>query len=220
MGTVISARTIARRFRLEGAPFDILELRLDRTGARGQAPLRFCRRAAQAGVPVILTIRSLREGGRWSGTEAERALMYRKFLPHVWAVDVEVRSRILKPVAAAARRLGKVVIGSFHDFRRTPRVSDLRKIIAAGRRGGAHIVKIATRVDRPADAAVLFRLLGEEGRAPLCLVAMGDLGPRTRITLAGMGSCLAYGYVDRAAAPGQMSCRALRAKLALRRGSP
>lgn len=213
MGTVISARTLSRRLAFDRAPFEVLELRLDRTGARGASARRFCRRAAAARVPVILTIRSTREGGGWSGSEAGRALLYRKFLPEVCAVDVEVGSRILKPVAAAARRLGKTVIGSFHDFRRTPPVAELRRVIAAARRAGADIVKIATRVERPADAAVLSRLLEEKRGVPLCLVAMGKRGPPTRIALARKGSCLAYGYVDRPAAPGQTSCRALRARL-------
>ncbi|MFH0953094.1 MAG: type I 3-dehydroquinate dehydratase [Verrucomicrobiota bacterium] len=213
VGSVTSPGTLRRAALLRKPAFDLLELRLDRTGVQGAGWLAFCKRAERAGIPVILTVRSAAEGGAWTGTEKERAAAYAKALPHVSAVDIEIRSPIFKTLAAAARRSGKTVVGSFHDFRGTPAVAKLRRVIADGWRAGAHIVKIATRVQRPQDAAVLFQLLGAGGRRPVCVIGMGPLGLSTRISLACMGSCLAYGYVDRSAAPGQLPCRRLRARL-------
>ena len=103
----------------------------------------------------------------------------------------------------AAHKAGKSVIGSFHDFERTPDAKELRDVIRAGRRAGADIVKVATVIHAPSDIAVLSSVLKKEGKKPLCLIGMGQHGVATRVTFACKGSCLTYGYADRSAAPGQ-----------------
>jgi 3-dehydroquinate dehydratase type I len=130
----------------------------------------------------------------------------------VSAVDIEARSPIFRAVAAAARRGRRLVIGSFHDFKRTPRAAVLGRIVRRARAGGADVVKIATFIRRASDVAVLEGLL-RKSRGPLCAIGMGPRGVRSRVSLACAGSCLVYGYVDRPAAPGQMSCRELGRRL-------
>lgn len=205
VGTVISAASVERAARLKTRAFDLVEIRADRIAGEWRAAGR---RLRASGVPLLLTIRSAREGGAWRGRETERKKSYLSALDLADAVDVEIRSRLLKPLARAARRRGRMVIGSFHDFGGTPSQAVLRTMIARGRAAGAHIVKIAVRLKGPDDLARLCELLNES-RRPLCVVGMGPRAAAARIALARAGSCLTYGYVDRPVAPGQPSCREL-----------
>ena len=197
-------------------PSDLVELRLDLMS--GKDGWLQCGRTLQArGIPVILTIRLRSEGGKWTGPDRQRLKTYRLGLQHLSAVDVELRSQIAGAVSKAAKRMGKACIVSFHDFERTPRLPELKAILAEAERL-ASIVKISTRVRTRKDIEILRGLLQGPCKAPLCVIGMGPLGTSTRVSFAAEGSCLTYGYLDRPAAPGQMSAarlvERLRAELA------
>ena len=194
-------------------PFHIAELRLDQMSPTGGFWQAAAGRLMKRGVPVILTIRSAAEGGGWQWSESARAALYELSLPYVSAVDIEIRSRIFRRVTDAARGRDCVVIGSFHDFEGTPSRAVLERMAARARRVGADVVKLATMIRKPGDVAVLSELLRAGARGPLCVIGMGDLGRDSRISLPREGSCLAYGYVGRPAAPGQWSCEALASAL-------
>jgi 3-dehydroquinate dehydratase-1 len=213
VGSITLAETLGRIGKLTDFIFDIAEIRWDMIGTEKMSVLSSCRQIEKAGTPVILTIRSAQEGGAWEGDEARRLALYREALPHVSAVDVEIASSIFQPMIKAAHKARKTVIGSFHDFDRTPDAEELRAVIQTGRRAGADIVKIATVIDGPSDISVLFSVLNKEGSKPLCLIGMGQHGVATRVTLACKGSCLAYGYADRSAAPGQTPSSTLMRRL-------
>ncbi|MBP7830770.1 MAG: type I 3-dehydroquinate dehydratase [Kiritimatiellae bacterium] len=209
VGTAVSAKTLDAAARIAWPAFDLLEIRADRMDAEWQRGARLLR---EAGIPLLLTVRSALEGGNWRGAEAKRKRLYLSNLGAVDAVDVEIRSRAMKTVARAARRRGRLVIGSFHDFDGTPSMAVLRRIVWRGRAAGAHVVKIATHLGSEADLDRLLDLLAES-REPLCVLGIGPRGAAARVRLARAGSCLTYGYVDRPAAPGQPSCRDLARKL-------
>jgi 3-dehydroquinate dehydratase I len=218
VGSITQAETLGRIGKLTDFIFDVAEIRWDLIGTQTASVLTSCRQIEKAGTPVILTIRSAVEGGAWEGEESARLALYKEALPRVSAVDVEIGSSIFADVIKAAHKAGKSVIGSFHDFDQTPDAKTLQGIIQTGRRAGADIVKIATVIDGPADVAVLFSVLGKEGKKPLCLIGMGQHGVATRVTLACKGSCLTYGYADRSAAPGQTPSSTLMRRL--RKGCP
>ncbi len=60
-----------------------------------------------------------------------------------------------------------------------------------------------------ADVDCLKALLAAPRRQPLCVIGMGENWARLRVDLARLGSCLAYGYLDSSAAPGQISAAEL-----------
>jgi 3-dehydroquinate dehydratase-1 len=209
VGTVVSADGLGRVSRQKKRPFDLLEVRADKLPADAAAWRENVAKIRRVGVPILLTLRSRKEGGAWRGREPDRKKIYLANLDVVDAVDVEIRSAMLESVARAARRRGKIVIGSFHDFNRTPRLDTLRRMVARGRAAGAHIVKIAVFLRERGDIVRLVELLEDSGDKPVCVVGMGPLGASARVSLACAGSCLTYGYADRPAAPGQPSCREL-----------
>lgn len=185
---------------------DVLEVRADLLGAETDLWLRAQTDPLRRRPPLLLTVRTSREGGRFEGSEAERTARYAELIPFVAAVDVELESSAFADVCAAARAERRCVIASFHDFVETPPAPRLRELIEQGRRAGADIIKIATRTDRDEEVARLESLLAPGSlKTPLAVMGMGPRGAESRLRLAAAGSCLVYGFLDEPNAPGQPS---------------
>ena len=212
VGCIGSERLFRRCARQVPPDCDMLEVRLDLTGLCGGGWLALCRAIRNQGRPVLLTIRHAREGGAWRGSEEERFALYKEGLGVAAAVDVEIGSGILKDLASAARRRHVQVVGSFHDFNGTPTQAQLRAVERRGRRLGADVVKVAAMVNTSADLARLLAMPAD-AKGPICVLGMGSLGMVSRVALPCAGSCLAYGALVAATAPGQLSCRQLAKEL-------
>ena len=184
---------------------DILELRVDLLGPGLPDWLERAVEQERAGRPVLLTIRHAREGGHWYGSETERRDLYARVLPHVSAIDFEIRSEGFPAMVKQAQVDGKPVVASFHDFNRLPSDAELRAVIAEAGAAGADIIKIAAVLAGEDELTRMEQLLSSHRGAPLSLLGMGPLGPASRTRLVGCGSCLTYGFVDEANVPGQLS---------------
>jgi len=193
-------------------PCDVVEVRLDKAGV---APdwLERCLAIEKRGWPVLLTIRLRKEGGAWAGGDAKRYPIFEKALFELAGADVEWRSKIAYPVSILAKRKRKVCVISYHDFEKTPPVGELEAIVGEIQEM-ASIVKIATRLNSADDEEVLRYLLTRKWKRPLCVIGMGPKWTHTRVLFPKLGSCLAYGYLDHATAPGQMSAAELTRQLA------
>lgn len=204
VGVVSSADLMRDPARLAALAAHVAEFRLDLAGFD---PVWIASAAAlrDRGIPVLLTIRSATEGGQWTGTDEDRLAAYINALPHVAAVDAEIASGVLKGLAIAARKTGRAVVASFHDFSGTPPIEELERIVARGWEKGADIVKVAVFTATEADLDTLKALLDRRAARPLSVLGMGPLGPRSRVELARAGSCLTYGFADASSAPGQVS---------------
>ena len=213
VGCIGSAALLRRCAKKIPADCDWVEVRLDLTGFCGGKWLAHCEAIQKQGLPVLLTIRSQREGGEWRGREAERLALYLAGLKSVSAVDMEIGSHALELLAQAAHKRGVKVVGSFHDFVATPDLARLEVVETRGRAMGADVVKIATMVNGPRDLARLFAL-PVQAKGPICVLGMGDRGGISRVALPCAGSCLAYGALGKATAPGQWRCRDLAKELA------
>jgi 3-dehydroquinate dehydratase-1 len=123
-----------------------------------------------------------------------------------------LRSKCAVDVAHLAAHFDKACVLSFHDFEKTPPLAELEKVIADAEKLGG-LTKIATMIKSENDVDVLKALLKAPRRQPLCVIGMGESWTRLRVELAELGSCLAYGYLDSSAAPGQVSAATLFAAL-------
>lgn len=212
VGCVSEEKRLRRYARAAPPNCDMLEVRLDLTGLCGGEWMDLCKEIRRQGMPVLLTIRDSREGGEWRGREADRLALYLAGLKSVSAVDMEIGAHALMTLAKAAKQVKVAVVGSFHDFKGTPPLARLRAIEARGRHMGADVVKVAVKVRSGADMATLFAFPhGASG--PVCALGMGERAGISRVALPCAGSCLAYGALGRATAPGQMDCRRLSAEL-------
>ena len=196
----------ARRFRC-----DVLEYRLDQLqGVENW--LEACVSVEAAGLPVILTPRLKAEGGAWTHRDADRLPIYETALKDLSAVDVELQSDIVEEVGRLAKRRRKCCIISFHDFGKTPPLPALKRVAERAQRLGS-VIKITTMTHTKADVETLRSLLACRWEKPICVMGMGALGKATRTAFPALGSCLTYGYLDKPAAPGQLSAAMLVARL-------
>ena len=158
--------------------------------------------------PMIATIRSKKEGGAWKFSEAARFFLFKAVIPKVDAIDIELSAgKILKPVLRAARSSGTKVIVSYHNFKRTPGLYELRKVAEKARSAGADIVKVAAFVTAPKDLQALAQFTLDNAGKNIVTIGMGERGAGTRILFPMLGSLWTYASTGHSTAPGQLSVR-------------
>jgi 3-dehydroquinate dehydratase I len=203
VGTVSQAETLAQLAAVTNRDCDIVEIRLDLIGSNTPRWMEHARAIETRGLPVVLTIRLVEEGGQWKQPDEERLPLFETALRNLTAVDIELRSPILKEVSALASRHECALIVSYHDFQQTPPIDELKRVMATAAKFGS-VVKIVTFTKTDEDVGVLRTLLHEKSSTPICVMGMGPLGPQTRVKFPKLGSCLAYGYLDVPVAPNQV----------------
>jgi len=179
---------------------DILELRIDLLSQNPQGVLEELKKL---GLPVIITNRMKDQGGSWQASEEERIRELLLLLPLADAVDIELCARDRDSVVNKARKAGKTVIISTHDFQKTPDNMVMDGIIRESIEAGADIAKLAVM---PGSLLDVLRLLEVtlHAKGPVCTIAMGATGKHSRIIAPVYGSVMTYGYVDTPTAPGQL----------------
>jgi 3-dehydroquinate dehydratase / shikimate dehydrogenase len=196
-----SSSELARAALRGSARADIVELRVDAVDRPDLSALR--RVGLELGKPLLLTCRSAREGGAFSGTEAERLAILDRAMGHGFEyVDVEIDS-LAAPLPR--RGNGKLVL-SHHDFHSFP--WDLDRKIARALELGADFVKIAVRVSSLKDSLRLARAGDEvrkagKGYVP---VPLGPAGTSGRILASPLGAAFTYAPLSasKATGPGQI----------------
>jgi 3-dehydroquinate dehydratase/shikimate dehydrogenase len=197
-----------RQARDAQASADLVEVRLDT--ARDPDP-----RGALAGrrTPVIVTCRAAWEGGKFQGSEDERARLLEQalaagadFVDVEWAADC--RARLI------ARAPDRVIVSS-HDFSGVP--ADLRDRVRDMRGSGAAVVKVAVTASSLCDQLPLFEMAGAGGGSGVrhVLLAMGEAGLATRVLAARLRN--AWTYAGEAVAPGQVPVGRLLGEFRFRR---
>jgi len=164
-------------------------------------------RKARTIAPVLATVRSGSQGGKWTQSETERLELYRALLPHVDAVDVELDAKIRGALVRAARKARRLVVLSHHDFRATPSASRLDALVQRSAKAGADVIKIATFVKSTNDVLLLSRLFVKHRNRPLVVIGMGPRGRVTRVLFPVIGSLFTFASLGRKTAPGQLSLR-------------
>ncbi|MBI5827697.1 MAG: type I 3-dehydroquinate dehydratase [Deltaproteobacteria bacterium] len=198
---------------LNGA--DCLEVRVDTFAVRDLDALKegVGRLKESAGVPLIITVRSRKEGGGRSMPDNRRAEIFKALMPFAGIVDIELSSSggLLKDVIDCAKRSGKGVIVSYHNFKTTPGIDTLDALIKKARSSGADVVKIAAFARGTKDLRRLAGVLA--GSDDLIVIAMGRYGAFTRIFFPMLGSLLTYGSITDGTAPGQLPLKEITGEL-------
>ncbi|MEM7315446.1 MAG: shikimate dehydrogenase [Planctomycetota bacterium] len=152
--------------------------------------------------PVVVTCRREADGGKWSGTEAERQVLLRSAIAEqVDYVDLE------EDIADKIPRFGKTKrIISLHDFDKTP--EDLPAIHARLKQLDPDIIKIATMANNPHDNLRMLKLV-QSSEIPTIGLCMGEIGTPTRILARKYGAPFTFATYsqERTMAPGQISFR-------------
>lgn len=181
----------------------IVELRIDRfhdtTAAHVLDVLR-----QYDGLPRIGTIRMAREGGAWNDSETQRLALFSEILPEVDAVDIELEAvQINKKVIELAVQQGKTVIGSFHDFEKTPAPDVFQSLLQTAKDLGVTIIKFAAQCSCREDIRQLACLLVTHPETNMIVLGMGSQGRVTRFLFPALGSLITYTFLGNPSAPGQ-----------------
>lgn len=206
-------KAIVDRAVAEGA--DLLELRIDCfKSLKEERVLEAVTKIKKRGLPLIATIRKKEEGGKKSIDDKRRLQLFKKVIPLVDAVDIELgSSRILKDVIDLAHRMDKKVIVSYHNFKTTPGEKVLEGVVKRGKVVKGDIVKIATMARNRTDILRLLRITARYKN--LITICVGRMGAISRVLFPLMGSLITYGSLGSATAPGQLSLVTIKEQLRL-----
>ena len=203
---------------------DLIELRLDSVSPEIDADelcavCRALREKAQE-TALLATMRTVRDGGAGDADAARyEALLTTLAKAHVCdALDAElsVGEDAFARIVKAAHAAGVPVVGSFHDFEKTPSIGAMENKLRRMAALGADVCKIAVMPKTEEDVRALQTACARANDAltqPIIAISMGALGVSTRTQAEVFGSCLSFGTVGAASAPGQMEARALRQAL-------
>ncbi|RXE55244.1 3-dehydroquinate dehydratase [Methanoculleus taiwanensis] len=176
-----------------GANF--IELRLDLIEDDLVSTIELIR--ARTVIPIIATLRSRDEGGRFTGDADAWFEIVDPLIRHVDIVDVEVRYREHAP---AIKTHGVQIIASHHR----PEMPDRLELdaIESDLRAFGDIPKIAVGPQSQADVLALLAFTAE-AQKPICVSIVGDKYRYTRALLPLFGSEFAYCHAGTPTAKGQ-----------------
>ena len=158
---------------------------------------------------LILTIRTLEEGGGCNHNPHEILEAYRKLMdirPRYIDIGIAIDKHL--EIKDQAENLGIKVIISYHNPYKTPSLRILRKIYKRIIWAQPHAAKIVTMARTYDDNIRVLRLLAEaEHRIPLTAFCMGKFGRISRIIAPLLGSHITYLSLseEEATAPGQLT---------------
>jgi 3-dehydroquinate dehydratase I len=178
-----------------------------------------------AGIPLLFTRRSMREGGERIGLSEEQVVtLYRAICAsrHADLIDFEMGNDPghVRYVREIAKAHGIELILSFHDFERTPGADRLNQRFAQAQRLGADVAKVAVMPRSMEDVLTLLTATLHASRTldiPVVSMSMGDLGSMTRLCGCAFGSAMTFAAGQGSSAPGQMPIEDVVAGLALLR---
>jgi len=195
---------------------DLAELRADLVDRADWDGLNAFSR--QAGLPLILTLRQPRDGGKWTGTPADREAFFQAALDGDWTwFDLEDDQRLL---ALEAQWLGKGrrLVVSFHDFDGVPDGWAARLLAAEG---PGITAKAAVFPQSSTDFLKFVTDLQTLPQGDRVALAMGGYGFSSRVLAARLGSRWTYASAPgQTAAPGQTDPQTLAVLYRFREQAP
>lgn len=174
-------------------------------------------RSAFPDKPIIYTIRTNRdmEDFEISDEAYAKAISYAVGEGLCDIIDIE-QSRgaaLVIRLVNLAHEYGIKTIVSKHLAKHTPAEDEIVSILQDMQVAGADIVKLAVMPQAKADVMSLlnatYRYAAEPDSVPVITMSMGRLGVISRLSGSLTGSCLTFGTVGAASAPGQIDCEEL-----------
>ncbi len=177
-------------------------------------------RSVLADMPVLFTFRTKAEGGEREipfETYSELVLCVSK-TGQVDMVDVEVyideQSLRVEQLVQCLQQAGVKVIGSNHDFKKTPTKEEIIRRLCHMQTIGVDIPKIAVMPQNKKDVLTLLAATEEmvslHADRPIITMSMTKMGVISRIAGETFGSAVTFATAGKASAPGQMEANVLK----------
>jgi len=160
--------------------------------------------------PVIATNRLASEGGRWTGSEAERRRLLEEALSlGADFLDLELAAdRAWRREVWERRGQAKIIL-SWHDFSGTPETEKLEAVFQEMLAQDADVIKMVALAQQPEDNLRLLSLIPKAKAAGREIIAfgMGPAGKWSRVVAPLLGSFLTFAPFTKkgASAPGQLT---------------
>lgn len=160
---------------------------------------------------LLFTFRTKNEGGnREIGQEAYKALNEAVAYGGADLIDVEVFFCKERTTEAVERihRAGVKVIGSNHDFYKTPKTGEMVKRLMQMEELRVDVAKLAVMPQEKKDVVRLLEATieaDEKMQIPVVTMSMGEMGMVSRISGRLTGSAMTFAAVGKGSAPGQIS---------------
>lgn len=163
-------------------------------------------------IPIIFTIRSIREGGQPIALSDSEAIELNAAIctdTSVEYVDCELSNtpEHFEQLRKVAQANGAKVIASFHNFDCTPSQDVLNEKFTQAELKGADVAKVAVMPQSLEDVITLFSVtLAAKNRLkiPVISMSMGGLGAVTRMFGGVFGSAVSFAVGQSSSAPGQV----------------
>ncbi len=186
-------------------------------GSEGLYAALSCIRDTLNKIPLLFTIRTDAEGGAIHiSTEDYVAVNLRAIESGaIDLVDVELSrgDEAVSSIVSAAHKAGVAVIGSCHDFSKTPNKEVIVHTLCRLQDLDCDIVKYAVMPQRERDVLTLLdatlTMKEEHTKTPIITMSMGKTGALSRVAGGLFGSCITFGTVGKASAPGQLPSNVL-----------
>lgn len=190
------------------AEVDLVEFRLDYAETLFELE-EISKIRASIGIPAIATARSKSQGGFWRWTEALRIKLLAEAVELGFEyVDLEIEVENLPALTEKFRKKDARVIVSYHNFKSTPSLEQLRSLYASMRKLGCDIGKIAVKAENWRDSLTMLEFNLEASKLGKVVgLSMGPYGLPARILAPLYGAEFTYASLDPTlqTAPGQIT---------------
>ena len=180
-------------------------------------------RTAVAGIPLLFTRRSIREGGEKIALSEEKVIaLYQAVCEsrQIDLIDFEMSNDTahIALVREAAKAHDVKLVLSFHNFSFTPGLETLGQRFLQAEQLGADVAKVSVMPRNLEDVLTLLSATlsaSQKLRIPLISMSMGPYGSLTRLFGWTFGSALTFAVGASSSAPGQVPIEDLNTVLAI-----
>lgn len=163
--------------------------------------------------PILVTFRTKNEGGEREIEQSNYIAMLEILSEsgYIDMLDTEVYFMDKVDTEKLIRKLKEktVVVGSYHDFAKTPSYDEIYERLRYMKEVGADIPKLACMPEKKADVFTLMSatddFVAENGNMSVITMSMGEAGKVSRIAGKSFGSAVTFGCLGKASAPGQIN---------------
>ena len=187
---------------------DVLEFRIDALENPEISEIK--KTIEEINFPMIATNRISTEGGSFKGTEEERFEILYECCDLLDYVDIELQSNdeYIKKI----HDTGVTTIVSYHDFEKTPKLSEITYIVEKEQKLG-DIAKVAFMPQDLDDTLTILAVLSH--CEDTIAISMGDLGSYTRVMASKFNSPITFAAGTDVTAPGQIDIETMKSLLTM-----
>ena len=178
-------------------------------------------------LPILFTFRTKAEGGEKEISYEQ----YSKLLKEVAStsladlIDVEVYiDSSVAELIAEIQKIGVKVVGSNHDFVKTPAQAEIVRRLCYMQDIGVDIPKIAVMPQCKKDVLTLLcateEMVSKHAKCPIVTMSMAGMGGISRVAGESFGSAITFGALQKASAPGQIQVNDLKKILEIMHTEP